>query len=166
MRIFFRVRELLLGKTTPSLYANVVPKLSAFYRPFYSRTSGFKTIKTIERDPSVGCRFFFECKMGYEYHRRSHGTRVLSPRRKNPEEGESEEKRGRGRVRPPGRLTMSPGCLPRWWITGESWRAQSQGRSAASATTAVAGAAVTPRLLPPRHTTVTIPEENHPRVPV
>lgn len=112
----------------------------------------------MKRDLSVGCRFFFECKMGYEYHRRSHGTRVLSPRRKNPkEEGESEEAR-RGRVRPPGRLAMSPGCLPRWWIIGESWRAQSQGRSAASATTAVAGAAVTSRLVPPpRHSTVTIP---------
>lgn len=88
--------------------------------------------------------------MGYEYHRRSHGTRVLSPRRKNPEEGERARKRGRGRARPPGRLAMSPGCLPRWWIIGESWRAQSQGRSAASATTAVAGAAVTSRLLPAR----------------
>ncbi|CAL1686013.1 unnamed protein product [Lasius platythorax] len=51
------------------------------------------------RDLSVRCRFFYECKMGYEYHRQSHGTRVLSPRRKNPEEkGESEEAR-RGRER-------------------------------------------------------------------
>lgn len=117
----------------------------------HSRISGSKIVKLYKaRSFSRGCRFFFECKMGYEYHRRSHGTRVLSPRRKNPEEeGESEEAR-RGRVRPPGRLAMSSGCLPRWWIIGESWRAQSQGRSAASATTAVAGAAVTSLVSSPR----------------
>ena len=52
------------------------------------------------RVPSIG-HFFFKCKMGYEYHRRFHGTRVLSPWRKNPgyrdEEGKQETRKTRGR---------------------------------------------------------------------
>lgn len=71
-------------------------------------------------DPSIG-RFFFKCKMGYEYHRRSHGTRVLSPRRKSLgiETKKEDGKRGRKEgERPPGCLAVSPGCLP--WIIGES----------------------------------------------
>jgi len=50
------------------------------------------------QSPTIGRRFFsFKCKIGYEYHRRSHGTGMLSPGRKNP--GTETEERERERER-------------------------------------------------------------------
>lgn len=80
------------------------------------------------RDPSIG-RFFFKCKMGYECHRRStHGTRVLSPWRKNPgyrdEEGRREtRKEGGGEA-----AGLSGGVARVSTVDHRGKLAQSQGR--------------------------------------
>lgn len=62
-------------------YMSIIRKLSLLSTPYF-RFVTMGAAYTTTCDPSTR-HFFLKCKMGYEYHERSHGTKVLSPWWKN-----------------------------------------------------------------------------------
>lgn len=107
--------------------------------------------------------------MGYEYHRQSYGTRLLSPWRKNPgyreEEGKQETRKARGKEA----AGMSGGVARvstvdhRGKLASAESRPQSAAAPPAAAAVGVASTLSRPSAAAAR---ITRREPSHPRVPV